>query len=102
MIQILHREVAQGSRVAALLLDEIMTYPGCRPIGDFRATDWIVSGHDDAASEATFVSLLFHLYDAAMPTDARLQKIEDRMLLSGGQRDCREARELALWKNIGR
>src|SRR5882757_8986748 len=28
MIQILHREVAQGSRAAAQLLDEIMTYPG--------------------------------------------------------------------------
>jgi hypothetical protein len=28
MIQILHREVAQGSGVAAQLLDEIMTYPG--------------------------------------------------------------------------
>ena len=28
MIQILHREVAQGSRVSAQLLDEIMAYPG--------------------------------------------------------------------------
>ncbi len=28
MIQILHREVAQGGRVAAQLLDEIMVYPG--------------------------------------------------------------------------
>ena len=28
MIQILHRDVAQGSRAAAQLLDEIMTYPG--------------------------------------------------------------------------
>ena len=37
MIQILHREVAQGSRVAAQLLDEIMAYPACRPNGDFPA-----------------------------------------------------------------
>src|SRR6185369_5522803 len=28
MIQILHRDVAQGSRAAALLFDEIMAYPG--------------------------------------------------------------------------
>src|SRR6266581_3808699 len=28
MIQILHREVAQGGKVAAQLLDEVMTYPG--------------------------------------------------------------------------
>src|SRR3954454_11361605 len=31
MIQILHRDVAQGSRAAAHLLDEIMTYPGLSP-----------------------------------------------------------------------
>jgi hypothetical protein len=28
LIQILHRDVAQGSRAAAQLLDEIMAYPG--------------------------------------------------------------------------
>src|SRR5260370_25997473 len=59
---------------------------------------WIVSGHDDAASESRPSSrFLFHLYDARHADRRRAAKIEDRMLLSGGQRDCREsARTVAL------
>jgi transcriptional regulator with XRE-family HTH domain len=47
MIQILHRDVAQGSRAAAELLEELM-----RPAGRMAAParpGRIVSGHDDAA-----------------------------------------------------
>jgi transcriptional regulator with XRE-family HTH domain len=89
MIQILHREVAQGSRVAAQLLDEIMTYPGLpaewrlprNPAGSSPVmTMQLQKGDFRLAFFSTFTTL-------AMPADAALQKL-NRMLLSGGQRDC--------------
>ena len=57
LIQILHRDVAQGSRAAAQLLDEIMAYPGL-------SADWrlprqfggVLAGHDDATRQGRLSS----------------------------------------------
>src|SRR6476620_1670795 len=78
MIQILHRDVAQGSRVAAQLLDEIMVYPGL-------SADWRLLRHPQATSPVMTIQLakgdyrltFFSTFTTlAMPTDAALHKIK--------------------------
>src|SRR5689334_1007847 len=50
MIQILHRDVAQGSRAAAQLLDEIMAYPGL-------SAEWRLPRHASASSPVMTMQL---------------------------------------------
>ena len=97
MIQILHREVAQGSRVAAQLLDEIMTYPGLPaewrfprdPAGSSPVmTMQLRKGDLGLAFFSTFTTL-------AMPTDAALQKLKIECFFPANGATAEKARELA-------
>jgi transcriptional regulator with XRE-family HTH domain len=97
MIQILHREVAQGSAVAARLLDEIMTYPGLpaewrlprNPAGSSPVlTMQLRKGDFRLAFFSTFTTL-------AMPTDAALQKLKIECFYPADSATAAQARELA-------
>ena len=98
MIQILHREVAQGSRIAAQLLDEIMSYPGLP--AEWRIprnpatsspvmTMQLAKGDFRLAFFSTFTTL-------AMPTDAALQKLKIECFYPADNATAEKARELAL------
>jgi transcriptional regulator with XRE-family HTH domain len=98
MIQILHREVAQGGRVAAQLLDEIMVYPGLpaewrlprNPAGSSPVmTMQLKKGDFRLAFFSTFTAL-------AMPTDAALQKLKIECFYPADSATAAQARELAL------
>ncbi len=98
MIQILHREVAQGRRVAAQLLDEIMVYPGLpaewrlprNPAGSSPVmTMQLRKGDFRLAFFSTFTTL-------AMPTDAALQKLKIECFYPADSATAEKARELAL------
>jgi transcriptional regulator with XRE-family HTH domain len=98
MIQILHREVAQGSRVAAQLLDEIMVYPGLPaewrlPRNPARSspvmTMQLRKGDFRLAFFSTFTTL-------AMPTDAALQKLKIECFYPADSATAEKARELAV------
>ena len=99
MIQILHREVAQGGgRVAAQLLDEIMAYPGLagRMAAAARSgrsspvmTMQLQKGDFRLAFFSTFTTL-------AMPTDAALQKLKIECFYPADDATAAKARELAL------
>jgi len=98
MIQILHREVAQGGRVAAQLLDEIMAYPGLpaewrlprNPAGSSPVmTMQLRKGDFRLAFFSTFTTL-------AMPTDAALQKLKIECFYPADSATAEKARELAL------
>jgi transcriptional regulator with XRE-family HTH domain len=78
MIHILHRDVAQGGRAAARLLDEIMTYPGL-------PAEWRLPRHAPSASPVMIMHLakgdlrlaFFNTFTTlAMPTDAALQQLK--------------------------
>jgi len=97
MIQILHREVAQGSRVAAQLLDEVMTYPGL-------PAEWRVP-RDSAGSSPVMTMQLrkdelrlafFSTFTTlAMPTDAALQQLKIECFYPADGATAEKARELA-------
>ena len=98
MIQILHREVAQGGRVAAQLLDEIMVYPGLpaewrlprNPAGSSPVmTMQLRKGDFRLAFFSTFATL-------AMPTDAALQKLKIECFYPADSATAEKAREPAL------
>jgi transcriptional regulator with XRE-family HTH domain len=98
MIQILHREVAQGSQIAAQLLDEITTYPGLpaawRHPGDQAGSSPVMTmqlrkGDYRLAFFSTFTTL-------AMPTDAALQKLKIECFYPADSATAEKARELAL------
>jgi transcriptional regulator with XRE-family HTH domain len=98
MIQILHREVAQGGRVAAQLLDEIMVYPGLpaewrlprNPTGSSPVmTMQLRKGDFRLAFFSTFTTL-------AMPTDAALQKLKIECFYPADAATAEKARELSL------
>jgi transcriptional regulator with XRE-family HTH domain len=98
MIQILHREVAQGGRVAAQLLDEIMAYPGLpaewrlprNPAGSSPVmTMQLRKGDFRLAFFSTFTTL-------AMPTDAALQKLKIECFYPADSATAEKARELAV------
>jgi transcriptional regulator with XRE-family HTH domain len=98
MIQVLHREVAQGSRVAAQLLDEIMAYPGLpsewkfprNPAGSSPVmTMQLRKGDLRLAFFSTFTTL-------AMPTDAVLQQLKIECFYPADSATAEKARELAL------
>ena len=95
MIQILHRDVAQGSRAAAKLMDEIMTYPGLP--AEWRqasASSPVMIMHlakDDLqmAFFSTFTTL-------AMPTDATLQQVKIECFFPADDVTAELARKMAL------
>jgi transcriptional regulator with XRE-family HTH domain len=98
MIQILHREVAQGSRVAALLLDEIMTYPGL-------SAEWRLPRNPAASAPVMTMQLrkgdlrlaFFSTFTTlAMPTDAALQKLKIECFYPADDATAAKARQLAL------
>jgi MmyB-like transcription regulator ligand binding domain len=98
MIQILHREVAQGGRVAAQLLDEIMAYPGL-------SAEWRVPRNPAASSPVMTMQLrkgdlrlsFFSTFTTlAMPTDAALQKLKIECFYPADSVTAAKARELAL------
>jgi len=98
MIQILHRDVAQGSRAAAQLLDEIMVYPGL-------SADWRLLRHPQATSPVMTIQLakgdyrltFFSTFTTlAMPTDAALQQIKIECFFPADDATAEKARQLAL------
>ena len=97
MIQILHREVAQGGgRVASQLLDEIMAYPGLpaewrlpRTASSPVMTMQLRKGDFRLAFFSTLTTL-------AMPTDAALQKLKIECFYPVDDATAEKARELAL------
>ena len=97
-IQILHREVAQGSRIAAQLFDEIMAYPGLpsewrlprNPAGSSPVmTMQLRKGELRLAFFSTFTTL-------AMPTDAALQQLKIECFYPADGATAEKSRELAL------
>jgi len=98
MIQILHCEVAQGSRVAAQLLDEIMTYPGLPaewrlPRNPAGSSPVMTMQLQKAELRLAFFSTLTTL---AMPTDAALQKLKIECFYPADSATAEKARQLAL------
>jgi transcriptional regulator with XRE-family HTH domain len=98
MIQILHREVAQGSRVAAQLFDEIMAYPGLPP-------EWRFPRNPAGSSPVMTMQLrkddlrlvFFSTFTTlAMPTDAVLQQLKIECFYPADSATADKARELAL------
>src|ERR1700737_804640 len=98
MIQILHREVAQGSRVAAQLFDEIMAYPGL-------PSEWRFPRNPAGSSPVMTMQLrkddlrlvFFSTFTTlAMPTDAVLQQLKIECFYPADSATAEEARELAL------
>jgi transcriptional regulator with XRE-family HTH domain len=98
MIQILHREVAQGGSSAAQLLGEIMAYPGLpaewrhprNPAGSSPVmTMQLRKGDFRLAFFSTFTTL-------AMPTDAALQQLKIECFYPADSATAEQAREMAV------
>lgn len=103
LIRILHREVAQGSRAAATLLDEIMAYPGV-------SAEWRLPGHALATSPVMTMQLakgdyrlsFFSTFTTlAMPTDAVLQQIKIECFFPADEATAEKARQLATSSDTG-
>ena len=97
MIQILHREVAQGSRVAAKLRDEILVYPGV-PAG------WKVPQSPSSASPVMTMQLrkddlrldfFSMLTTFAMPHEVALQQLKIECFYPANTATAAKARQLA-------
>ena len=92
LIQILHRDVAQGSRAAAQLLDEIMAYPGLsaewRLPRQVSASSPVMTMH--LAKGDLLSRLLLHLHDAGDADGRSAATDQDRMFFPGGRCDRRE------------
>lgn len=98
MMQILHRDVAQGSRAAARLFDEIMVYPGL-------SAEWRLPRHSQASSPVMIMHLakggfrlaFFSTFTTlAMPTDAALQQIKIECFFPADDATAEIARQMAL------
>ncbi|CAN7473915.1 helix-turn-helix transcriptional regulator [Bradyrhizobium sp. LjRoot220] len=98
MIQILHRDVAQGSRAAAGLFDEIMAYPGL-------PAEWRLPRQSQATSPVMIMHLakgdfrlaFFSTFTTlAMPTDAALQQIKIECFFPADDATAEMARQMAL------
>jgi hypothetical protein len=98
MIQILHRDVAQGSRAASQLLDEIMAYPGL-------SAEWRLPRQVSASSPVMTMHLakgdfrlaFFSTFTTlAMPMDAALQQIKIECFFPADDATAEKARQLAL------
>ncbi len=96
MIQILHREVAQGSRVSARLLEEIMAYPGVsshsmpkvRAMTSPVLTMQLRNGDARLSFFSTFTTF-------AMPADAALQQLKIECFYPADENTDQIARRLA-------
>jgi transcriptional regulator with XRE-family HTH domain len=97
MIQILHRDVAQGSRAATRLFDEIMAYPGL-------SAEWRLPRHTSASSPVMIMHLakgdfrlaFFSTFTTlAMPTDAALQQIKIECFFPADDATAEQARRMA-------
>ncbi len=96
LIQILHRDVAQGSRAAAQLFDEIMVYPGL-------PAEWRLPGHSASSPVMTMqlakgdyrLSFFSTFTTLAMPTDAVLQQIKIECFFPADDATAAKARQLA-------
>ncbi|MBW7971710.1 helix-turn-helix transcriptional regulator [Bradyrhizobium sp. BR 10289] len=96
LIQILHRDAAQGSRAAARLLDEIMVYPGL-------PSEWRLPGHTASSPVMTMqlakgdyrLAFFSTFTTLAMPTDAVLQQIKLECFFPADDVTAAKARELA-------
>jgi hypothetical protein len=97
MIQILHRDVAQGSRAAARLFDEIMAYPGL-------SAEWRLPRQAQATSPVMIMHLargdfrlaFFSTFTTlAMPTDAVLQQIKIECFFPADDATAEIARQMA-------
>ena len=97
MIQILHREVAQGSRISAQLLNEIMAYPGLsvfsKPARAPAASSPVMTmqlqnGDFRIAFFSTFTTF-------AMPADAALQQLKIECFYPADDATAEMARKLA-------
>jgi transcriptional regulator with XRE-family HTH domain len=97
MIQILHREVAQGSRISAQLLDEIMVYPGVsrhrRPTAPPTASPVLTMELRKGALRLCFFSTFTTF---AMPADAALQQLKIECFYPADEATDRLARRLAI------
>ena len=98
MIQILHRDVAQGSRAAARLFDDIMAYPGL-------SAEWRLPRHSQGTSPVMIMQLakgdfrlafLSTFTTLAMPTDAALQQIKIECFFPADDATAEHARRMAL------
>ncbi len=98
MIQILHREVAQGGGIAAQLLAEVMAYPGL-------PAEWKLPRHVAGSSPVMTMRLqkgdfrlaFFSTFTTfAMPTDATLQKLKIECFYPADDETAEKARALAL------
>jgi hypothetical protein len=98
LIQILHRDVAQGSRAASQLLDEIMVYPGL-------SAEWRLPRHSHASSRVMTMQLAKGDYRVAffstittlaMPTDAAREQIKIECFFPADNATAEKARQLAL------
>jgi transcriptional regulator with XRE-family HTH domain len=103
MIQILHRDVAQGSRAAAQLLGEIMAYPGL-------PAEWRLPRHSSSSSPVMTMQLakgdfqlaFFSTFTTlAMPTDAALQQIKIECFFPADDATAEKARQMALSHGSG-
>ncbi|MFG3598191.1 hypothetical protein [Bradyrhizobium sp. RDI18] len=103
LILILHRDVAQGSRAAVQLLDEIMAYPGL-------SADWRLPRHPQASSPVMTMHLakgdyrlaFFSTFTTlAMPMDAALQQIKIECFFPADDATARKAHQLALSQSSG-
>jgi len=98
MMHILHRDVAQGSRAAARLFDEIMAYPGL-------PAEWRLPHLASASSPVMIMHLakgdfrlaFFSTFTTlAMPTDAALQKVKIECFFPADDATAEQARQMAL------
>lgn len=97
MIQILHREVAQGSRISAQLLEEVMAYPGMsswrkpgvRPVTSPVLTMQLQKADLRLCFFSTFTTF-------AMPADAALQQLKIECFYPADDETARIARSLAV------
>jgi transcriptional regulator with XRE-family HTH domain len=97
MLRILHREVAQGSRISARLLDELMIYPGLsvfsKPVNASATSSPIMTmqlqkGTHSLAFFSTFTTF-------AMPADAALQQLKIECFYPADDATAEIARNLA-------
>lgn len=98
MIQILHREVAQGHRVAAELLAEIGRYPGLpadwkRPMPPAQSAPVMTMKLQKGDLRFDFFSTFTSL---AMPTDAALQKLKIESFFPADEATVNAVRNLPL------
>ncbi len=98
LVQILHRDVAQGGRAAAQLRDEIMAYPGL-------SSEWRLPRQASASAPVMTMHLargdyrlaFFSTFTTlAMPMDAALQQIKIECFFPADDATAEKARQLAL------